>query len=556
MERILTCCLLIVVCTTPGIGQSFELEGKEYGLASSSVMWAPRGSALFLNPAELGRIHQDEFLLHTNRFRAMSAMAGTFAIPFVGSLSGGISNKDSLTNYSIGFGRRLGRYHTVGTSLSIISRIQDGLRYSFGGALHFPSSVQNSGLHAGFTISNLPKEAMLNGGAAWWAVPNRFRVQVAAQNRAHRAMTYGGEILVSNDVALLIGSRAFKSLHGGISFQTSVLTADLTAGPAGISFSINITLGEPAYEKRSTAYEEGYNLFSEKRYDESSKKFFAALEYDEYDDDSYSMAHEAEAARDSTERLFLAQADSLERALNYPAAIDAYLIALRANPSNLRADTLLTKARRDFHSYIGYLLFTGDSLMEHKERVLARKNYELVLKYDPENDIASSRIDELENLSKENVKDILSRAQSMLSKKQFENAQKEYERVLTLEPKNSRAKAGLNAIKSRQKDEHFEEAKSALAEGRNMEALKMLLELSKQQTKYKDLNLFIDMAREQLMPIVEHQFKNGLSYYAKEDYSKAIVIWDDALLINPRHTSILEYRKRAEEKLKALEQLK
>lgn len=128
--------------------------------------------------------------------------------------------------------------------------------------------------------------------------------------------------------------------------------------------------------------------------------------------------------------------------------------------------------------------------------------------------------------------------------------------MLTLEPKNSRAKAGLTSITSRKKDEQFEEAKTALAEGRNLEALKMLLELSKQQTKYKDLNTFIDLAREQLMPIVERQFKNGLSYYAKEDYSKAIVIWDEALLINPRHTSILEYRKRAEEKLKALEQLK
>ncbi len=31
----------------------------------------------------------------------------------------------------------------------------------------------------------------------------------------------------------------------------------------------------------------------------------------------------------------------------------------------------------------------------------------------------------------------------------------------------------------------------------------MLLELSKQQTKYKDLNSFIDIAREQLLPIVE-----------------------------------------------------
>lgn len=556
MKRILHCCILVVVYTVTGIAQSFGIGGKEYGLASSSVMWVPRGSALLINPAELGRIHHDEFLLNTNRLRNLSAMTGTFSIPFVGSFSGGVSNQDSLTQYTLGFGRRLSRYHTIGTSITIITPIQDGFRYAFGSALHFPSSVQNSGLHVGISASNLPKETMLNGGIAWWVVPDWFRLQVAAQNRMHRAMIYGGEFLVSNSVGFLIGSRAFKTLHGGISYQTEAFSADLTAGPAGFSFSVNIILGETSQERRNLSYEEGYNLFSEKRYGESVQKFSVALEYDEYDDDSYSMAREAEAARDSIERSFLLHAQTSERALDYPAAIDAYLTVLRANPSNANAEALLTKARRDFHSYIGYLIFSGDSLKEQKERALARKNYELVLKYDPENDIASSRIDELENLSKENVKGILTKAQSMLTRKQFENAQKEYERVLTLEPKNSSAKAGLNAIKSRQKDEQFEEAKAALAEGRNMEALKLLLELSKLQTKYKELNSYIDIAREQLMPIVERQFKNGLSYYAKEEYSKAIVIWDEALLINPRHTSILEYRKRAEEKMKALEQLK
>jgi hypothetical protein len=33
-------------------------------------------------------------------------------------------------------------------------------------------------------------------------------------------------------------------------------------------------------------------------------------------------------------------------------------------------------------------------------------------------------------------------------------------------------------------------------------------------------------------------------------------MWDRGLLIQPHHTDTLEYRKRAEEKLKALEKLK
>lgn len=556
MKRFLQRCLLFFLGATSLFAQLSVIGGKEYGLAASSVMWIPRGSALYLNPAEIGRIHQDEFLLNTNRFRSMSSMTGTFSIPFVGSFAGGVANQGPLTHYTFGYGRLLGRYHTIGGSIAVITPIEDGVRYSFGSAMHIPSSVQNSGIHAGVSIANLPNEAMINGGVAWWAVPDWFRMQVAAQNRIHRAIVYGGEFYISNDFSVLLGSRAMKTMHGGISYQTSSFTADLAAGPSGLSFSLNIILGETAWEKRGIAYEEGYNLFSEKRYNDALQKFLIALEYDEYDDDSYSMASNASSTMDTVEAFNLEKAISFRERHDYPSAIDAYLAALAANPSNVQAESLLSNTRNEFRAYVGLLIVSGDSLKSRKEIVKARKNYELALQFDPGNEIASARIDELDNLSKENVKSVLGRAQTLLNKKQFENAQKEFERILALEPKNAQAKAGLNKIKQQKKDEQYEAAKTALVEGRYFDALKMFLDLSGQNITYKDLPSYIDIARSKLQPQVERQFKSGLAHYANENYHEAIRIWDDALLIQPRHPGILEYRKRAEEKMKALEQLK
>ncbi|MDP1676494.1 MAG: hypothetical protein Q8L88_06470 [Bacteroidota bacterium] len=552
------CRLTVILCLvgTAAEAQSFVIGSKDYGLASSSVMWMPRASALFLNPSEVGRIHQNEFLVSTNRFRTLASMSGAYSIPFWGTVAAGIANQDSLSNYTVGYGRRLWNYHTIGTSVSVISKVQDGFRFAFGSAFHFPFSVQNSGLHVGMSVANLPKETMLNGGIAIWAIPDWVRIQAAAQNRTYRAMVYGSEILLSDQLSFVAGTRAFKSVYGGMNIRSTAFSTEVALGPGELCFSLNIVIGESAEEHRSVAYEEGYNLFSEKRYSEAYQKFRLAIEFDEFDDDSREMTVQSQNILDSVETTNLQAAKKFEEKSDFASAIASYSTVIRANPSNATVESQLAATKKRMTEYVNHLIAAGDSLMEQREIARARKNYELALKNDPGNEAASSRIDDLENLSKENVKTILKRARSLLNKKQFDNAQKEFERALTVEPKNSQAKAGLNAIKTGRLDDQFEIAKEEMAEGRYFEALLMMLDLSKQNIKNKNLPGAIELARAKLQPEVEKQFKRGLALYANENYQEAINIWDNTLLIQPRHTGILEYRKRAEEKMKALEQLK
>jgi tetratricopeptide (TPR) repeat protein len=546
---------ILLFCATTAQAQIQTIGGKDYGLAASSVMWLPRSGALFLNPAELGRIHQSEFLLSTERVRSMASMSGTFAIPFIGTFAGGIANEDSLTRYSVGFGRLIGDYHTLGGSVSILAPVQDGFRFSFGGAVHFPSSEQNSGIHAGLSFENMPKPAVVNAGAAYWVLPNSVRVQAAVRSRMRQGALLGAEVLVTNDLSVVAGTRAFHSLAGGVSFSTSTFAADLVGSVDGVSFTLKVTLGESAEDNRSVAYEDGYNLFSEKRFSDARQKFLTALEYDEYDNDSRSMAQEAQQYLDSVKTSGLEQAAAFEGKKDYPSAMASYTTVLRADPANKEAEARIAEIRQQTGLYVAQLISTGDSLKDRNEISRARRNYELALKYDPGNDDASSRIDELNNLSKENVKAILARAQSLLNRNQLDNAKKEYERALGLEPRNARARAGLNAIEAKRREEQFDLAKAAFHDGRYFDALTMFLDLSKRNEKSKEIQSFIDLTRAKLQPEVEKLFKIGLSLYAKEYYEDAINTWDKALLIQPRHAGILEYRKRAEEKKKAMEQL-
>jgi tetratricopeptide (TPR) repeat protein len=58
-----------------------------------------------------------------------------------------------------------------------------------------------------------------------------------------------------------------------------------------------------------------------------------------------------------------------------------------------------------------------------------------------------------------------------------------------------------------------------------------------------------------LKPVVETHFRTGLQYYLAEEYKQALNEWTKALRIDPENESILGYAQRAEEKLKALEEL-
>jgi tetratricopeptide (TPR) repeat protein len=281
-----------------------------------------------------------------------------------------------------------------------------------------------------------------------------------------------------------------------------------------------------------------------------------AIEHDEYDEESRALAVECSRLVDSAVVVLLAQARNHEERRNFLAAMRTYAQVFRMAPERIETALKLKDVESRLGAYTQQLISAGDSLRQRKDNAKARRSYELALELDPSNETASARLDEMENLSRENVNAILSRARSLLSRSQLDEAQTEFERVLTIEPKNSQARAGLNTIGTRRVSAAFSQAKSLYDEGRYSQALPLLVEVVLKDERNSEARRYLDQARKILEPEVEKIFKMGLQMYVKEEYRAAIETWDKGLLIQPRHAATLEYRKRAEEKLKALEQLK
>ena len=103
--------VLVLLFLLSGSIASAQTSGAfDHSLGGSSVMWLPRASALFLNPAELGQMRQGSFAFNTRRFSTLSSFSGAWFVPFVGTFAAGVISDGPVDQYSLGYGAAFGSF--------------------------------------------------------------------------------------------------------------------------------------------------------------------------------------------------------------------------------------------------------------------------------------------------------------------------------------------------------------------------------------------------------------------------------------------------------------
>ncbi|MEK6565414.1 MAG: tetratricopeptide repeat protein, partial [Bacteroidota bacterium] len=252
---------------------------------------------------------------------------------------------------------------------------------------------------------------------------------------------------------------------------------------------------------------------------------------------------------------YLVEARTLEGKGSYAEASKKYGQVVRMDPNNSDARTQMTEMQARVQSNVRQLMNTGDSLMDKKNFERAQRLYEQALESDPESELLILRLQDVAVLLKQTTQSSLARAKSLLDRSQLDEAQREYERILSSDARNAAARTGLETIKTRRVADQVEQGKTAFNEAKYFEALSIFSEILQRDDKNREAKTMFDKTREALLPEVDKFFKAGLQFYVKENYKSAIESWDKALLIQPQHQATLEYYKRAQEKLKAIEKL-
>lgn len=524
-------------------------------------MWLPRPGALFLNPAELGRIREGVFTLNTYRLSTLSSFAGAYFVPSAGTFAAGVSRFGSAHQYSVGYGGSWGRF-AGGMGFSGFKNTEESFGISFGGTWHAIGATVTDGLHAGFSVSNLSDATdsplfSVNAGAAYWVVPGVFRIQGAFQHTGVSDKGFVGLSVQPLDMlSLTTGTRSFKEAMGGVSIQLPYVSIDVSFGKTGGFLSVNTALSEPAAATRDRNYKLGLLALDENRYRDSERYFRLAHLYDPAFTPAKTAADSVAMTLAEERTELLRKADGLFEAKRYVDASRTYALVLVMDPDHEYARERMREIQTLLASYFIEMIQTGDSLRARREIEQARKRYQQALDLDPGNDSLMARLAGLREMARENISTMLSRGRASLNRNQLDEAEREFEAVLAIDRQNSQARQGLATVRSQRTELLFEQGKNQLAEGKNMEALTTFLQVLERNPRHREASQYLERTRDGLKSEIETYFRAGLQHYTKDNYQAAIDEWDKVLLIDPNHQGTIEYRKRAEEKLKALQRLK
>ncbi len=200
--------------------------------------------------------------------------------------------------------------------------------------------------------------------------------------------------------------------------------------------------------------------------------------------------------------------------------------------------------------YLKELLIKANLMVSNKNYSKAIDLYEQVLKIDPDNLEGQEQVFKLKNKSVDSgrLKEYLSSAQRYFKKKEYVKARKYVEKALQLDPGNAEAKSlrtRLNKLSTASFAGFVEEAEKNLSAGDIKSAIDSWAQaLSiKRDSKIKK-------------KLVENAINLGIEYYRKEELKKALEVWKIGLQYDPSNKELRNNIKKVQTELEKLEEIK
>lgn len=202
------------------------------------------------------------------------------------------------------------------------------------------------------------------------------------------------------------------------------------------------------------------------------------------------------------------------------------------------------------------LFSIGIALIKEEKLEPARLIFEKILEQDPENKAANVYLDVIiERQTGDKTRALLSQAQSLMQSGRFTQAGNKYREVLVLNPKNQKARAGLNDSIASLSEEYRRNGAGLAVANKPFEAIRAYLSslrvLSSNSRAQQELNSL----RNRESGKINDYFETGLGHYNRREYVIAIEIFENILLVNPAHKKSAEYLRLSQQKKVAADRL-
>jgi len=252
----------------------------------------------------------------------------------------------------------------------------------------------------------------------------------------------------------------------------------------------------------------------------------------------------------------LAEAEKQQRAGNYVSASRLYRRILVIEPDHDIARKKLQGLGDQVRRYVQKNFAQGEKAFANGKLDAAERAFKSVLSSNPGHSRARAYLSQIEQTRIDSAQVYYDLGMKYFDQKKWDDALTNFEAALSIYPGFESAKemrekvvdaAGVQKVVERGKSEFFS--------GHYLKAMEIFSEALDLDPNNKEAIELREKCQQRLNEEVEDYYNRGIRFYTAEDYRAAIAEWDKALKINPQHKGSLEYKQKAEQRLKALNRL-
>ncbi len=318
-------------------------------------------------------------------------------------------------------------------------------------------------------------------------------------------------------------------------------------------------LAEYRVKQAQDAFLKGLGYYSQGNYQRAQQAFEETLrlEPQHVEAQRYLEKTQADLELQKTQiATMIGRAQTFERRRQYLNAYKLYREVLDLDPAHEGARTQLKALQTNLDGYVTQRMQAGESAFQRGDLERAEREFQAVLVMAPNHREALDYRQRIQEKIRGNIEELMRSGTRWLEAREWEKAADAFERVLVMDPANRLASGKRNeALSVLGLKGQFERGEDYFRRGEFVLAMEMFDKVLAKDPENSRARKYLDDAQRQLNLKVDQFFNNGLSFYANEDYDKAIIEWRHALALNPKHAQSLEFAEKARLKLEALEKL-
>ena len=220
----------------------------------------------------------------------------------------------------------------------------------------------------------------------------------------------------------------------------------------------------------------------------------------------------------------------------------------------------------------------GLDRFNEKNWLAAREEWKAILAVDPQHQGASDYLAQTQKQIDDQVAIHMTRASQLERDNRLTEAIGEWNNVQQYNPDDAQAKAAITRLRARIESMSqdysatqrklrivtlYNDALQMYNDGKYQDAMKNLSELLQLQPDHADARKLQSLAKRRSTPLTDQEksrirelYLSGMQYFSKDEYAKAISVWEKILEIDPTNTSVQRSIDEAKERLRKVQERK